>query len=131
MKKKKLLAMALGLLLTMPCFLFAEEQEVEIQLIEVVGASIVPGDEPFDGNGESGNNPTHPNQFHVTISGRILHVYVFNTNDTQLIIRNASGSEVVNAQFVGSAMFIMPTSGSHTLEIHNGGHTFIGNFHSL
>jgi len=49
MKKIKFLALALGLILAMPMFLTADEQEVEIQLMEVMGS--LPGDNPFDGSG--------------------------------------------------------------------------------
>ena len=55
---KKLFILALGLILAMPFFLFAEEQEVEIQLVEVVGAGNFPGDEPFDSSGTIGGNPS-------------------------------------------------------------------------
>ena len=40
---KKIFTLALGLVLAMPFVLFAEEQEVEIELIEVVGAGVLPG----------------------------------------------------------------------------------------
>ena len=40
--------MALSLLFAMPFVLFAEEQEVEIPLVEMVGAGVLPGDDPFD-----------------------------------------------------------------------------------
>ena len=48
MKKIFNLALALGLILSMPMFLTADEEEVEIQLVEVMGT--LPGDDPFDGN---------------------------------------------------------------------------------
>ena len=42
----------------MPFILFADEQEVGIQLVEVVGAGNFPGDEPFDSSGTIGGNPS-------------------------------------------------------------------------
>ena len=42
MKKIKSLALALGLIIAMPFVLFAEEQEVEIELIEVRSAEQAP-----------------------------------------------------------------------------------------
>ena len=128
MKKTKILALALGLILAMPFTLFAEVQEVEIELIEVVGAGLLPGDDPFDGNGESGNNPTHPNQFTATITGRLLAVNVTNSNNTQVIVRNAAGNVVVNTQFIGYTAQQLNASGAHSIEIHNGGLTLVGNF---
>ena len=56
--KRKFMALALSLILAMPFILFADEQELEIQLIEVVGAGIIPGDEPFDSSGTIGGNPS-------------------------------------------------------------------------
>ena len=44
--KTKLFALVLGVLLTIPCVLRAEE--VEIQLMEVIGMGTLPGDDPFD-----------------------------------------------------------------------------------
>ena len=42
--KTKILALVLGALLTIPCVLRAEE--VKIQLMEVVGMTVLPGDRP-------------------------------------------------------------------------------------
>lgn len=42
--KHKLIALVLGVLLTIPCALRAEE--VEIQLMEVIGMTPLPGDNP-------------------------------------------------------------------------------------
>lgn len=125
---KKLLALALGLILVMPFTLFAEEQEVEIELIEVVGSGLLPGDDPLDGNGEIGTNPTDPSQFYATITGRLLAVNVSNSNNTQVIVRNAAGNVVLNTQFYGYTAQQLNASGAHTIEIHNGGLTLVGNF---
>ena len=48
MKMTKFLVLALGLMIAMPMFITADEEEVEIQLVEVMGT--LPGDDPFDGN---------------------------------------------------------------------------------
>ena len=45
--KTKIFALVLGALLTIPCLLCAEE--VEIQLMEVIQMSPMPGDDPLDG----------------------------------------------------------------------------------
>ena len=126
MKKIFNLALALGLILSMPMFLTADEEEVEIQLVEVMGT--LPGEDPFDSPGESGNLPTDPNQFCATIAGRYLAVTSDNANATQVIVRNASGNVVLNRQFVGFTAEQLSASGAHSIEIHNGGLTLVGNF---
>ncbi len=123
---KKLLIYALGLFLAMPMFLTADEQEVEIQLVEVMGT--LPGDNPLDGPGELPDTPPHPNQFRATIAGRYLAVTSDNANATQVIVRNASGNVVLNRQFVGFTAEQLSASGAHSIEIHNGGLTLVGNF---
>ena len=126
--KKTILALALGLIIAMPFYLFAEEHEVEIELIEVGGAGLLPGDDPLDGPGQSGSDPTTPTQFCATITGRLLAVNVANSNNTQVIVRNASGNVVLNTQFVGYTTQQLNTTGAHSIEIHNGGLTLVGNF---
>ena len=126
MKNIKLLALALGLILAMPMFLTADEPEVEILLVEVMGS--LPGDDPFDGSGSLGGSPTTPTQFHATIAGRYLAVTADNANNTQVIVRNASGNVVLNRQFVGFTAEQLSASGAHSIEIHNGGLTLVGNF---
>ena len=118
MKKIFNLALALGLILSMPMFLTADEQEVEIQLVEVMG--VLPGDDPFD-------NPIH-SEPDPTIAGRYLAVTSDNANATQVIVRNASGNVVLNRQFVGFTAEQLSASGAHSIEIHNGGLTLVGNF---
>ena len=126
MKKIFNLALALGLILSMPMFLTADEQEVEIQLVEVMG--VLPGDDPFDNPIHSEPDPTTPTQFRATIAGRYLAVTSDNANATQVIVRNASGNVVLNRQFVGFTAEQLSTSGAHSIEIHNGGLTLVGNF---
>ncbi len=126
MKMTKFLVLALGLILSMPMFLTANEEEVEIQLVEVMGT--LPGDDPFDGPGEIGTPPPQPTDFRATIAGRYLAVTSDNANATQVIVRNASGNVVLNRQFVGFTAEQLGASGAHSIEIHNGGLTLVGNF---
>ena len=126
MKKIYCFALALGLIVAMPMFLTADEEEVEIQLVEVMGT--LPGDDPLDGLGEVGSYPPHPNQFRATIAGRYLAVTSDNANATQVIVRNASGNVVLNRQFVGFTAEQLGASGAHTIEIRNGGLTLVGSF---
>ena len=128
MKKTKILALALGLILAMPFVLFAEEQEVEIELIEVVGPSVLPGDDPTGNPSQEGTNPPQPTDFCATITGRLLAVNVNNANNTQVIVRNAAGNVVVNTQFYGYTAQQLNASGAHSIEIHNGGMTLVGQF---
>ena len=65
--RNKIIALALGVLLTMPCVLRAEE--IEIQLMEVIGMGVLPGDDPLDGPGQHPDDPPRPNSFHATIDG--------------------------------------------------------------
>ena len=128
MKKIYCLALALGLILAMPFVVFAEEQEIEIELIEVIGASLIPGDDPLGNPSQEGTNPTQPTDFRATIAGRYLAVTSDNANATQVIVRNASGNVVLNRQFVGFTAEQLSVSGAHSIEIHNGGLTLVGNF---
>ena len=122
----KFFTLALGLIMIVPIFVTADESEVEIQLVEVMGS--LPGDDPLDNPIHSGGDPTHPNQFRATIAGRYLAVTSDNANATQVIVRNASGNVVLNRQFVGFTAEQLSASGAHSIEIHNGGLTLVGNF---
>ena len=128
MKKFKIFALVMSLMMAVPFFLSADEPEVEIQLIEVGGAGMLPGDNPLDGPGQSGGDPTDPSQIRATIAGRTLTVYADNANNTQVIVRNASGNVVVNSQFYGFTTEQLANTGAHTIEIHNGGMTLVGSF---
>ena len=129
MKKIKFLALALGLILAMPFVMVADDHEEVIELIVVGGSTgLMPGDDPFDGSGSIGINPTDPSQFYATITGRTLAVSVDNANNTHVIVRNGAGNVVVNTQFVGFTSTQLAASGAHSIEIHNGGLTLVGNF---
>ena len=54
---KKFLILALVAFLTMPCVLRAEE--VEIQLMEVIGMGTLPGDDHLDDPEPVGENPAY------------------------------------------------------------------------
>lgn len=73
--KKKILFLAFAFIIAMP-MLFADntvQTEVDIQLFEVVDVGFIGGDNPFEKSSQTGNNPTHPNDFCATIFGRTLH----------------------------------------------------------
>ena len=124
---KKFFVLALSLVLALPFVMTADDHEEVIELI-VVGAGVLPGDDPLDGSEQSGGTPTDPSQFYATITGRTLAVSVSNGNNTQVIVRNGAGNVVVNTQFVGFTSTQLAASGAHSIEIHNGGLTLVGNF---
>lgn len=78
MRTFKLLTLVLSLIFEMPMFLTADEEEVEFQLVEVVGLQL--GDNPLDGSGEIGIPTSRPTDFLTTIAGRMLAVTSDNAN---------------------------------------------------
>lgn len=125
---KRFFILALSLVLALPFVMVADDHEEVIELTVVGSANLGPGDDPLDGNDGIGAEPTHPNQFYATITGRTLAVSVSNGNNTQVIVRNGAGNVVVNTQFVGFTSTQLAASGAHSIEIHNGGLTLVGNF---
>ncbi len=127
--KKSILALALGVLLTMPYALHAEE--VEIQLFEVVSMTPLPGDNPLDGPSQSGDNPTDPTQFRATINGNYLSVENLSNDipSAQAIVVNAStGAIVVNEIFTESLEEQIPNTGIYVLNIQTAGGALTGQF---
>ena len=120
--KTKFLALVLGTLLTIPCVLRAEE--VEIQLMEVIGMGTIPGDDPLDDPEQSPGDPPRPTNFHATINGNSLSV----TNQSnsiptaQAIVVNASnGGVVLNQQFSTSVSHQIANTGVYVLLIETAG----------
>ena len=70
--KRTFIALVLGALLTIPCALRAEE--VEIQLMEVIQMTPLPGVDPLDGNDHMGDTPTRPRNFRATLNGNTLSI---------------------------------------------------------
>ena len=125
---KKFFTLALSLVLALPFVMVADDHEEVIELTVVGSAGLNSGDHPFDDSGHIGSDPTDPTQFYATITGRTLAVSVSNGNNTQVIVRNGAGNVVVNTQFVGFTSTQLAASGAHSIEIHNGGLTLVGNF---
>ena len=127
--KRKMIALVLGMLLTMPCVLCA--QEVEILLMEVIGAEIISGDEPLDGADKEDKTPPRPRDFRATIDGTMLVVTKQESAipSAQAIVANAStGSIVVNQPFTTSITQQISTPGVYALRIHTAGGDLIGQF---
>ena len=127
--RKCFLFVALSALLAMPCILRAEE--VEIQLMEVIQFSPLPGDDPLDGPEQSGTNPPRPRDFRATINGNTLSVSKQDENipSAQAIVVNAStGSIVVNEQFTNSLLEQISAQGVYALRIETAGGALVGQF---
>jgi hypothetical protein len=127
--KTKFIALALGVLFAMPCVLRAEE--VEIQLMEVIGMGTLPGDDPLDGNDHMGDVPPRPNDFRATITGNSLSV-VNQSNSipsAQAVVVNVStGNIVFNQQFTTSVSQQIAVSGVYVLHIETAGGALVGQF---
>ena len=127
--KQTILILALTALIAMPCVLHAEE--VEIQLMEVIGLSPLPGDDPLDDPDSEGNTHPRPAGFRATINGTNLSVQKLESSipSAQAIVVNAStGGVVVNEQFTTSLSEQISTSGTYVLRIETAGGALVGQF---
>ena len=127
--RKCFLFVALSALLAMPCILRAEE--VEIQLMEVIQMTPLPGVDPLDGAEQSGTNPTRPNDFRATINGNTLSIEKREEAipSAQATVVNAStGGVVVNQQFTTTLSEQIATQGVYVLHIETAGGALIGQF---
>ena len=127
--RKSVLALVLGALLTIPTMLQAEE--VEIQLMEVITMSPLPGDGPLDNPEQSPNLPTRPNNFRATINGHALSINKLEQAipSAQATVVNAStGSVVLNQQFTESINEQISNNGVYVLHIETAGGALVGQF---
>ena len=127
--KTKILALVLGALLTIPCVLRAEE--VEIQLMEVVGMGTIGGADPLDGPSQSGHEPTRPNDFRALINGNQLSILKQTTTipfAQATVVKASTGSMVLNQQFTNSLSEQIATPGVYVLRISTAGSDFVGQF---
>ena len=127
---KKISIWLLAVLLAMPCILHAEE--IEIQLMEVIGVGVLPGgDGPLDNPTQSGEDPTRPTDFRATINGNSLTVLKQDANIpiAQATVVNAStGSIVLNQQFTTSINEQIANTGVYVLHIETAGGALVGQF---
>lgn len=127
--RKTFLALVLGAILTIPCVLRAEE--VEIQLTEVVEMSVLPGDDPLDGNDHMGSTPTRPAGFRATINGNQLSILKQEAaipSAQAMVVKASTGSMVLNRQFTNSLSEQIATSGVYVLRISTAGGDLVGQF---
>ena len=121
--------MALSALLAMPCILRAEE--VEIQLMEVIQMTPLPGVDPLDDSNQSDPNPTRPTDFRATINGNTLSIEKREEAipSAQATVVNAStGGVVVNQQFTTTLSEQISAQGVYALRIETAGGALVGQF---
>ena len=127
--KRTFIALVLGTLLTIPCALRAEE--VEIQLMEVIQMTPLPGVDPLDDPEQSNPTPTRPRDFRATINGNTLSVSKENEDipSAQATVVNAStGGVVVNQQFTTTLSEQIATQGVYVLHIETADGALVGQF---
>lgn len=129
MKTKNLLWLFVSLfLLALPAVqISALGDEVEIELFEVSG--FLPGDNPLDDpiHGGGDDTPPHPNDFRATIASSTLAI-TSGTHSARVIVRDNTGTSVLDRQFVGGTMEQLSTPGAYSLEIQSGTLTLVGMF---
>lgn len=134
MKKQILFGVIISLMLmvlpTNVTSAFAEE--VVIQLMEVVGMTPLPGDDPLDGPTQSRPVPPCSTCFHATIDGNALSIINQEPDDfpsAQAVVVNAStGGVVVNEQFTSSLQEQISNAGVYVLHIETEGGSLVGQF---
>lgn len=127
--KKSIISLVLVALFAMPCMLCAEE--IEIQLMEVITMSPLPGEDPLDGPEQSPDTPPRPTNFHATINGNTLSINKLEPSipSAQATVVNAStGSIVLNQQFTTSLSEQIATQGIYVLHIQTDGGALVGQF---
>lgn len=127
--KKCFLFVALSALLAMPCILRAEE--VEIQLMEVIQMTPLPGVDPLDNSENPPISPTRPGSFRATINGNTLSIEKREEAipSAQATVVNAStGGVVVNQQFTTTLSEQISAQGVYALRIETAGGALVGQF---
>lgn len=127
--KRTFIALVLGALLTIPCVLRAEE--IEIQLMEVIQMTPLPGDDPLDDPEQSNPTPTRPTSFRATIDGNTLSIEKREEaipSAQAIVVNAATGSIVVNQQFTNSLLEQISAQGVYALRIETAGGALVGQF---
>lgn len=127
--RKKFLVFVFSALFVLPCMLRAEE--VEIQLSEVIGLNVMPGDSPLDDPESEGTVPTRPASFRATINGNALAIEKREAaipSAQAIVVNAATGNIVVNQQFTNTLSQQITTSGVYVLHIETAGGALTGQF---
>ena len=127
--RKCFLFVALSALLAMPCILRAEE--IEIQLVEVIQMTPLPGEDPLDGNDHMIPTPTRPTDFRATINGNTLSIEKREAaipSAQATVVNVATGGVVVNQQFTTTLSEQISAQGVYALRIETAGGALTGQF---
>ena len=127
--KKCFFFLALCALLAIPCILRAEE--VEIQLMEVIQMTPLPGVDPLDDPEQSPGAPPRPRDFRATINGNTLSVSKENEaipSAQVTVVNAATGGVVVNQQFTTTLSEQISAQGVYALRIETAGGALVGQF---
>ena len=127
--RKCFLFVAVSALLAMPCILRA--QEVEIQLVEVIQMTPLPGEDPLDGNDHMIPTPTRPTDFRATINGNTLSIEKREAaipSAQATVVNVATGGVVVNQQFTTTLSEQISAQGVYALRIETAGGALVGQF---
>ena len=127
--KKCFFFLALCALLAIPCILRAEE--IEIQLVEVIQMTPLPGYDPLDDPEQSEPTPTRPNDFRATINGNTLSVSKENEaipSAQATVVNAATGGVVVHQQFTTTLSEQISAQGVYALHIETAGGALVGQF---
>ena len=127
--RKCFLFVALSALLAMPCILRA--QEVEIQLVEVIQMTPLPGEDPLDGNDHMIPTPTRPTDFRATINGNTLSIEKREAaipSAQATVVNVATGGVVVNQQFTTTLSEQISAQGVYALRIETACGALVGQF---
>ena len=127
--RNKITALVLSILFIIPCVLRAEE--IEIQLMEVIGMGTLPGDDPLDDPIQNPSVPTRPGSFHATINGNALSIIKQDLSipSAQATVVNAStGNVVLDQQFTNSIQQQINIIGVYILHIQTLWGALVGQF---
>lgn len=127
--KRKIFTLVLGCLFLVPFALNAHE--VVIQLQEVIGLNVMPGDSPMDDPEQTQTDPPRPTDFRATINGHSLSIQKRSESipSAQAVVVNAAtGGIVVNEQFTNSLNEQISATGVYVLHIETEGGALVGQF---
>lgn len=127
--RHKFITLTLIALFAMPVFLRAEE--IEIQLMEVIGMEVLPGDNPLDNSSQSHGEPPRPTDFRATIDGTTMSVSKQESmipSAQATVVNAATGSLVFNQQFTSAVSTQIATPGVYVLRIETATGALVGQF---
>lgn len=127
--KHKFAIAVLSILLALPCVLRAEE--VEIQLMEVIQMTPLPGVDPLDDPEQSPGAPPRPTDFRATINGNTLSIEKREAAipfAQATVVNAATGGVVVNQQFTTTLSEQISAQGVYALRIETAGGALVGQF---